>query len=215
MEVGRLPNPQHAVGAAHGDGAAADGHLARQQVLLAVHGFHGSHNLDRGAGSQRRLRLPGHKWAQMRVNQPFGAVHQEVQTGRTAGHVFRDHLVDRSVDRNFVGFIVAMAHEMQWVSFNCGLGGKWNCCDRKQRAKHAPCDQTSGSSGNTTPHVSLLKFNCRFLFLSWDSIRSSPNVGGQTWEGEPIKSNYSTAARPSLTRYKVGPLRITKLLDGK
>jgi hypothetical protein len=119
----------------------------------------------------------------MRINCTLFSCNHKVQANRAADNTFADHFLDCACEGQFMGSIIANAKTSPRTILGCGLGSEWYSCDRKQqRAKHAPCDQTSGSSGNTAPHCFAPQIQLSVIVseLGLDSL--SPNVGDQTWE---------------------------------
>src|ERR1051326_6080828 len=98
-----------------------------------------------------------------------------------------DDPVDGAMNRDFVSFIVENALA-QRVILGCRLGNEWYRCDRKQqRAKYAPCDQMSGSSGNTAPHSFAPRFQLSVFVLEQGLNSLLPKRGGRDVGKRPNK----------------------------
>jgi hypothetical protein len=132
---------KEAVFTADRDGGSADGELAGQQIILSVQGRHGTDDLNRGPGVQGFFHFLAQERSDMSIDQALGTSHEQMHADWGADHVPGDHLLDVTVESDFVRPIVGNTKALCNTGFGRRLGDEWNSQDRKQEASQRPRDR--------------------------------------------------------------------------
>src|ERR1700678_1173916 len=133
--------PEHAVLTAHGDGLAADGYRASQEIALAVKGHCGPNDLNRGSNVQAIADFLTQVRSEVSRDRPLFASDGYTHADGETFHVLSARCLDVSADGDFTGRVIVTKALCSAGGGSRRLGTEWNGQDRKQQAAQQPRDQ--------------------------------------------------------------------------